>query len=514
MLLVSFVSLASAASPLHDALLQRFEDTSGQGGCLTGLVRDLKANWGEFTPAERARMTSVLAPFKQDLLDEPRRDAPPRTGFAATTCFGQYGENQITGDHFAVEWDDGSVSQATAEAFLDDLEYGYEVEVEEHGWQPPAGDGDYLMLAYIADQNTGGAYTTVESCGGIYAPYIVAGKDAVSYGAWTEEMAAHEFNHSLQFNYSFAPEFWWWEATATYIEDIVRPNTNGWADYVTGYASNPNIALNASSQSDQEIFWHMYGMAIWGFYLNDWQGGEETVRATWENAASQRGQYDYSAKQMVRDLGLDWQDTYIDFITRNVSMDYDQHRFFPTITEYDHVRSLPASGEGSGTARPQGYGQNYIRISGGEGAGDLHVTFHGDSDTSWAFVVAETDGTHVTRSVSTVAQDGEGDLTLEDYGDDDVFLVVSPLDEADDKHGYSWEAELVAPVATDDTGTADTDGTPDGTDDGTDDANPDADGGVEIDSAGCGCATPAASPGSAWLVGLAVLAARRRARKP
>jgi MYXO-CTERM domain-containing protein len=500
-----FASVALAAPSLHDELLARFEDTSGQGGCLTGLVRDLKANWSVFTPAERARMTSVLAPFKQDLLDEPMRDAPPRHGFAADTCFGQYGENRLLGDHFAVEWDNGTVSESVAQSFLDDLEYGYQVEVEEHGWNPPAGDGDYLMLAYIQDQNTGGAYTTVESCGGISAPYIVAGKDAVQYGSWTEEMAAHEFNHSLQFNYSQAPEFWWWEATATYIEDIVRPNTNGWADYVTGYSQNPNIAMGASDQNDADIFWHMYGMAIWGFYLNDWQGGEETVRATWENSEDHfRDYYTYGAEDMTEDLGLTWPDTYVDFITKNVCMDYEQQRYFPSINEYDRVREFPASGEGSGSDRPQGYGQNYIRMDGGEGPGDLHVTFHGDTDVDWAVVLAETDGNAVLRSTWIVAEDGEGEITLEDYADDDVYLIVSPLDEDDAKHDYSWDAEIIpteADPAGDDTGGAVGDDVPGG--------KLGDDGGVEL-GGGCGCATPGSGPAAAWLVGLAALGVRRR----
>ena len=279
---------------LHDALLQRFEDTSGQGGCLTGLVLELRANWGLFTADERERMTTILAPFKADLFDDLPEKAdeqgsvPPPAGNPTTTCFGEQGDSKIVGDHFEVQWDSGTVSQSVAQGFLDDLEVAWTAEVEELGWKDFAGGDQYLMMAYIENRNTGGAYTTISTCGGMYMPYIVAGKDAVSYGTWTDEMAAHEFNHALQFNYSYAPEFWWWEATATYVQSLVRDSTN-WADYLYGYSDAPYIALGASSQSDQDVFWHMYGLSIFAHYLADHQGGRDTVRATCENAEDSRG---------------------------------------------------------------------------------------------------------------------------------------------------------------------------------------------------------------------------------
>lgn len=507
--LVSFASVSPASAapasidplgsaPLHDQLLARFEDTSGQGGCLTGLVMELKANWDLFSPAERQRMTAVLAPFKADLKEPmaPNGAVPPPSGPPTDTCFGQQGDNRLTGEHFAVEWDDGSTTEAIAQSFLEDLEYAHQVEIDEHGWQAQAGDSSFLMMVFIDDQNMGGAYTTVEACQSIYAPYIVAGKDAVQYGSWTEEMAAHEFNHAIQFNYGFAPEFWWWEATATYVQSQVRDSRN-WADYLSGYASKPYIALGASSQSDQDVFWHMYGLSIFGHYLADYHGGEATVRETWENAARERGTYSYGGQDMVEGLGLDWQTTWIDFITKNVSMDYSLHRYFPEIKTVDTVSSFPASGAGDGSKRPQGYGENYIQFKGGNGAGDLRLTFSGDSDVDWAVVLAETDGTEVLSSVSTVVAGGVGELTFPGYGEEDVFLVVSPLDPKDDKHDYSWDAELISADGSDDTASAD--------DSGTDPKNRKG-----LDGGGCGCASTDAAPAAAWLIGLAGLAVRRR----
>src|SRR5690606_6033744 len=114
---------------------------------------------------------------------------------------------------------------------------------EELGWREPAGMSGYRLLVYVSEQNYGGAYTTVESCGGLYMPYIVAGRGSFYGGSWFMDMAAHEFNHASQFAYGFGHQFWFWEATATYVEEFVYPTHDGWAPYVEGYTANPQISM-------------------------------------------------------------------------------------------------------------------------------------------------------------------------------------------------------------------------------------------------------------------------------
>lgn len=506
---------------LHDGLLARFDAESGNAECLTGLILTLKKNWGIFTPAERLRMTAVLAPFKADLLDPlppsmvpvAAASAAPPSNFASDSCFGQQEENQVFGDHFVVEWNTGSTSQSAAEAFLADLEFAYTAEVDELGWNPPATDGRYLMLVMVSDQNMGGAYTTVDSCGGVYAPYIVVGKDVVASGSWTHEMAAHELVHALQFNTSFAPEEWWWEATATYVQGVVRSSTN-WADYVSGYSQQPYIAIGASSQSDQDVFYHMYGMMIFALYLDNWQGGGDVVRQTWENAETVRGQYEYGAEDMVEDLGLDWRSVYIDFITRNAAMEYEDSSVLPSIDLEARVDALPASGEGEGGSRPQGYGQNYIRIEAGAGEGDLVVNFSGDADVDWAVVLAERSGNTVLRSVSSIVEGGSGQgtqltqLTMDSIGAEDVYLIVSPLTASETKRDYSWDASIVAsePIDTGN-GTGDSGGNGNGN-------------GINVgngaEKGGCGCSAAPLAGGSTFgalgVFGVLISALLRRRR--
>lgn len=521
--MIYLLALAQAAEVTpHDRLLARFHehfDEHHEGedrACLTGLVQELKLNWEVFTPAERAEMTARLAPWKQDLLDEmPARGAvAPPAAAAADTCWGQYGANRLLGEHFSVEWnDDAGISEATAQGFLEALEYSYQREVEELGWREPLGDGQYLMMAYISRGNYASAYTTIDSCGGQYLPYIVAYAGSFSgSGTWDETMAAHEFNHALQFGYSFAPEFWWWEATATYVEEAVYPDANWWSSYVPGYSDNPQIAMGASSQDDQDVFYHMYGMAIWGFYLDEYQGGSDIVRQIWEYAATQRGYYELDAEEAVEGVGIDFATAYADFTARNAAMDYREHRYFSDIDLIDSFSSLPVDAESSNRSAPGGYGQNYFRVKADAGNGEdtLQVTFAGEDSVDWMVQVVEVDDSDVSR-VQTVysADDGTAVATLEAFGALDAYVVVSPLKHTDNTFDYSFTAELVA--ASDDGGGDDT-GEDSGLvdDDGNDPGDDVKDGKLELQ--GCGCASTADSGAglAALALGLGLVAARRR----
>jgi len=518
-MLLALAGLALAASPTdsraaHDALMARFErevelvdagsaDPHGPG-CRTGLVMDLKANWDLLTPEERARITSSLAPWKQDLTAPVVHARPPaEPGRQATdSCFGQQKDNRLVGTNFVVEWDD-DVSATYADAFLEALEYSYQKEVEELGWRAPLGDGRYLLPAYIESGRGQGAYTTVDYCAGGYLPYIVAQSGSWADASWADTMAAHEFNHALQFGYGFAHEFWWWEATATYVEDSVYPASNWWAYYVGGYTQSPQLAMNASDQQDQEIFWHMYGMALWAFYLDAYHGGLETVRGTWENAADERGTYVYGQWDALGEAGIDFEDAYIDFTLRNAAMDYPDHRILPEIDTLTTVRSLPAGDTVTGTSRPQGYGQNYLAVNAGLGEGDLVLDFASAEGVRWSVALVEVSGAQLLRTERVeVDETGAAQLTLPDYGAEDVMVVVTPLVEGSTKRTYTWGLSLVPPEV-DDTGV---DTVSDGADDSTDE---------DAKLAGCACSTaPQGAPGAGIVVALALLAgATGRARR-
>jgi len=476
-----------------DALPDAYRGEQVEGWrCSTGLVASLKENWSGFGPLQRARMTAKLAPFKDDLVEDAPITPPP-SSLADDTCYGQYGDNRIVSEHFAVEWDDGVVTQNVAQSFSDSLEYSWDVEVDELGWREPDGSDHYLMLAYIADGNYGGAYTTVDTCNNEYVPYIVAYAGSFYSGSWYQDMACHEFNHAMQFGYGFAHEFYWWEATATYIEDSVYPAHHGWAPYVSGYADKPWIAMNASSQTDDEIFNHMYGMSIFAFYLHEYVGGGDFVRQTWDAAIGEHGTYSLWIGDVVEDLGYDFDEVYRGFMATNTVMEYEDQTYFPGINVTQGIGQLPGDGESYSEMEPEPYGQNYITIDTDEASAsepDLWVTVDGEEGGQWDAVLVGTSASQVLDMVALEFDGDHGEGRLPNFGDyREAWLVVSPTKLSGWGRSYQYTAETVPALGTADDDDDDGDDDDGGTDyfvnaDAGEDCSCRADGGAGAPAAG------------------------------
>lgn len=514
---------SAADLDFHGSLMAEL-DHAGSRSCRTGLVMSLRQHWEHMDPRDRQTATEALAPFRSDLFAEklekyPQGAPPPAKG----GCWSQEMDNVLDGEHFHIEYEDG-VDEDDVQQFLEDLELSWEVEVNDLGWNEPDGSDDYLMSIYVENRNTYGAYTTVSRCGSGTAPYIVSGKDSWADMDWGATMASHEFNHALQFSYGYAPEFWWWEATATWIENLVYPSIHQWSWYVTGYTQNPWLALNASGNSDDE-FNHMYGMAVWGFLLEDNYGGPDTIRQTWENAKNERTEYGYGAKDMVRDLGLDMDEVYLSFIIKNTVMEYNEHQWMPDIDLKETITSLPENGKSSGGDVPQGYGQNYIKFKGGSGKGTLTVEFEGDDSVDWNAALVEAEHGDITKVDSVLTTNGKATLSLDDIEDIDVYLVVSPLTQKEGEYDYEWSAEMTEESTGKDTGSDEDSGTPDDSDNDDNDDDSDDDGDDNSDNTlddvpdpngvGCGCQSGSPTQAVGAAVALAALAAgRRKLRNP
>jgi hypothetical protein len=528
---------AASKVELRDSLLARFdavfpttapvlaETRPTRPPCLSDLVRDLKANWDLFDASDKARMTKALTPWKSDLAEIPPSPAPVSP--PSSSCFGQQGTYQLTGEHFVVEWSSSS-AEPWSEYFLEWLEYAYQAEVEEQGWNKPVGVDSYPILAFISTGGYAGAYTSVDYCSGIgYVPYIVAYTAAFGSSGymmeWAQDMAAHEFNHALQFSTAYTPDEFFWEATATYMEDNVYPDHNGWAEYVAGYTSAPWIGLNAASQSDADMFYHMYGMSILGFLVDDHFAGPNAMRDMWSYAGTWRGDY-YGLPfwDMARyGLGYDWDDVYGEFMAAVTVNDFQDSVYFPDVRLQDSVGWVPAEGASSGGTEPWTNGQNFIRFRYAIDDGrPLYVTFDGADGPDWYAELVATEGHEVKEIVRFDLDEAGAGTAHVNFQGGDVFLAVSPFDASAKGDfnwaraptwSYTWQAELgSSPVDSGDTGTSTDTGDPDsGGDLDTDDATPKHHRAVATGV--CGCNPAAGNP--AFLLGLLSLGsfiARRR----
>jgi MYXO-CTERM domain-containing protein len=443
-----------------------------RGICLTAMVAQLKEDWHILSPEERAEITGALAPSKADLFEPMVVNPAPPSAFR-DTCWGTQKDNRIDTEHFSVQWDNGVSSSSNAQAFADSLEESWDVEVTELGWKVPRGADMYQMLVTIENLGSGaGAYTSVDSCGGDYRAYVVASSGSFSAGNWYKTMACHELHHAIQYAYGFTHEFWWWEATSTWIEDLVYPYQNDWASALYMFAQSPHIGMNASAggSNDQALFWHTYGMGIWGMFLDQHVGGNDLVKDTWYQSQGQGGQYGFWMPDAIDEAGHDFDELMAGFMAATAVMDYRDRTYITDAQRASNVGALPADGQSSNRDRPQSLGMNFIEFDAslGEEGMALKVGFEGDTGADYWNVVLVRGHFEVDESVVFDLSGGsEGTATIPFDGDAPVHLVVSPVyEEAQGNHynwrnaddfDYTWTAELVeaASGGSDDTGNAD-----------------------------------------------------------
>jgi MYXO-CTERM domain-containing protein len=531
-MLFQLMSLSLAASPaphaheshqsyapesLYAGFIQFFEPdtlsvssrlTSDSWHCGTGLLLAIRDQWDSFSPSQQEHMGPIARPVVGEPTEDTSADAaPPFAGSATETCFDKYpsrrpqwagdGNNKIVTEHFSVEWDGDSISESKAQSWADSLELSWQVEFDDMGWKIPDGTDEYLLLAYVADYNYAGAVTAVEYCDGKDMPFIVAGKSSFSQGTWYQDMASHELNHASQFSYGMGHEFYFWESTATWIEEYIYPSHNAWSQYIAGYSDAPYLAINKSSQQEQDVFMHMYGMAILNFYMDEYLGGPEFVRELWEYSVDNGRNYDLWIGEVLEDFGYDWSEVYDGFIATNSVMDYAEQSYFPTVELADTVKEFPASGGRSGNKKPEGYGQNYVRIKTNkvpDDAPDLLFVFTGDDSVEWSVqLVSEVDD-QVSDVVKVSVVEGSGEAVVPGLAQyDRVYMVASPLTTKSKSYSYTWEMS-----------TFDSDPEPVDTGDG---------GQVDAEVGGCACSTQPTNGSLPWLPAMLVALApwiRRR----
>ena len=482
-----------------------------RGLCLTGLVQRLREDWHVLTPEQRSEITAALAPSRQDLFERLPAVPPPPTP-VMDTCWGSNKDNRIDTAHFSVQWDDGIIDEEDAQKFADSLEESWVVEVEELGWRPPVGSDEYLLRVEVERMGQGaGAYTTVDRCDGKYVPYIVASSGSFRQGAWYKTMACHELHHAIQYAYGFGHEFWWWEATATWVEDLVYPYANDWANALYMFSRTPHIGMNASAgrSNDQDLFWHTYGMGIWGMFLDQKVGGNELVRETWEVAENSWCQYCLWMPDIMEDVGEDFDALFAEFLGTTAVLDYRDRLYLSDVQRTEVVGSMPTEGTAPSFNRPQSLGMNFIEFpaSLGEEGKVLEVNFNGSSSPDYWIAVLARGSMEVDELVTFDIDDrGDGMAYISFEGDAPVHFVVSPVDEdaqgyefnwnGDVDFNYSWTARVVEESEV---------GIPSEQSRSVPIEEP------SISSKGCACATATATRGwSVWVVVGLLLGVRRR----
>ena len=446
----------------------------------------------------------------------------------AEPCYGLEGTAQVEGRHLWVEYD-MSLSEESATSLTEVCDDAWDVFVDELGW--PAPPGPIAVRADLTADMAGGQCITVE-CGAEHVPRCHVFKPAFDAGlAARNNTAAHEIGHAFQYALmgaytdSLTSWAWWMEGSATWISHYAQPHASVWSA-MTSYIGNPQWALH---NDFQEILngnrgGHMYGTAVLAFFIDQYYGGPDTVRQTWEWGAEQSGERIFFP-DAIEGVGIDFDEFWPHYLATLTVLDLEGGADVGAIPGHMVISELPGAGAPPPEARPEGLGIGIVRVPAGLGAEgmDLRVELDVDASVPWHAALAKTDGLEPGSEVIEYVR-GEFDeaghavLVLPNFdGSAEGFLAVSPESIERTQFAYEIAAELVESGAGDtgetgamtggvgsSTGVATTGGTTSGTDT---DGEPEAE---APEAGGCGCRSGQRDlPGWLWLVPLAAIRRRR-----
>jgi len=480
-----WLTLPALASP---TALDAWSTDLARPGCHRAAADHLAASLPDLPPHQQAATVAQL----------PQLAGAPTPPPGALTCFAVPGDHQLVTEHFVVSWDDGVVDEAGALAVADALELSWTRLFDELGWERPAGSDRWHLSVHLSADPFEGGYTTETRCGGEDVPFIVIGAGTFAWGTWYQDVAAHELLHTSHYRYGRAFDSWWWEATAIWIQEQVFPANDEWAYYVDFFVAYPHWSLTTSSYSGDPAR-HMYGSALWVFWLEQEHGGHDYVQSLWERS---------------RDLPGNLQAEMDDVLGPERSMDAEFVRFAEAMvvngigegTLYDGpaheaVAALPAVGGSVSPDHPERWGMHYVRFTGDAlPAEGLEVVVDADPSVQVS-LLGVVDGAIVAHGVETSA--GAWQLEPADALDE-AWLVAVNTGVAREPVAFTAYPVGEPPAPTGDTAsaaaTADTGTVPLPTGDTGSDEGPVDDDGVAVDERGCGCASAPATRPLGWLI--------------
>lgn len=432
--------------------------------------------------------------------------------------------NSVESEHFVAWWGDGSgVERYAVDDLLDAFEEGWVHEVEGMELPRPETTDAYKFNVYIGDSGSGApsvygnaGYFWYDSDG---YPMIVMALGSLDDEEWGRTTAVHELFHAVQaatHNYNGSGADWIWEATATWVEGEVYPESATYASFLFGFAYLPHLPLDFFDYPDSGALteYHQYGAFIFPRYLSEVAHDWTLVRDTWTHGSS-GGDPLAVIDTLLADRGANLLETWADFTAHNVAWDYQHGSTYEYVVDsassyYDN-HWIAASYANAGTEEwhtptqrlPERFGVNNIELR-YPNDGTLHVELELDdagssgSPATWSITLVREGQELVYEPLAVV--DGAVVHQVESIGDDTlVWLVVGASSaglRAGENFGYSYRMWVEPELDT---------ASPEDTGDGGDDDEPRA----------CGCAG-AAPAGGPWvgILGLAALAGIRRRRGP
>ncbi len=325
------------------------------------------------------------------------------------------------------------------------LEFSWYAQVEYFGWSAPPSDenagGDERYDIYLInilgnfaagltasdwsdelvgdnpnssliEENSTRSFIVLDNDYKEYEEFEVPGISRLEY---MRTVAAHEFNHAIQFGYDGQePHDWLWEATATWMEDEVFDSINETLRILPAVFKSPDtcqIAEGGSTRVEDGAHW--YGMWVLMRYLSE-QYGNEGVRRIWELVASEDGYDVWDA--MLLEKGSSFDTFFTDFSLALLTRDFQEGDSYPVVRLEGRVSAekqfTPADGV-------EEVSMDYVQLLGEE-----IYTVHLESTDLLGLVVGVNDKESYVFPLI-------GNQATVDFGDfEHIYLIVLNLNRA------------------------------------------------------------------------------------
>lgn len=404
--------------------------------------------------------------------DIERYLAPPSEG-TRLEHFSDSGKFRInyytTGEHSVPLADsDSNGIPDRVELVADFMDYSYDVECEQAGFQsPPFEAAGGHMSVYMA--NLDGVYGF---CTPLSTPSgwtrISVDNDFIGYppnddpdgnslGA-AKVTCAHEFKHSTQYAGSFWSEDGWVEVDAVWTEEFVFPATNDYLNYLpyNSPISHPHMALDSGSTNSGT-----YEDAVWQIYMSDRFASPQIIVDFWDYRKTNRFEPVMdSYEAILGQYGLTLTEAWNEFTMWNFAsglrrvdseLGYHDAEHYPTGSPQHTVMSYPTTDTGYVTH----LAANFQRLLNVNVPGyRVRVTFNGnDAGIMTLGAVVNVSYTTHEGALYPIPLDENNDATFDvPYDLDGVYsvgMVIGNAEKVGGNRNYTITVDLVEADITD-----------------------------------------------------------------
>ena len=362
-------------------------------------------------------------------------------------------------EHFALHWGENYDGLDRVTDVLVLLEDTWDMQIDTWGMEAPVG-GSYFNV-YLG--GTGSNMPPDLGVAGYYDlddngyPMVVLGSYVTDSWSIGQTTVPHEFFHAVQHRSGQFTQFqdrWYWEASATWVEQEVLAAHPSHADFLFGYALRPYLPLayfELFSGGNIEEY-HPYGAFIFLQYLTDFHVENDSVVLSWieEGVAESVRPLDWWNAH-ISNVQLNLGELLSDMSAHNVHWEYPNQLIYQTKVDA-YVGEDPSldqrwAGEltldsGSHTVpprlRPGAYGYNYWAFDfdvASEDDSSAEIYFDGTTvgdhfnAVIWRLqLVRQIDGETAYRSLGTTNGDGLWEVSRLELKDATLVVLADSIE--------------------------------------------------------------------------------------